>query len=313
MTGNWASQFNNSPIEHSPQHGFSRSPGYRTLSPTTITLPGLTLQSQASNSWKPIGKDSIWGSHVERPFGDANSELRSSKFEHPRSVPEIKLGQYSSDMSSTSNGSDFETLSGPQFLWGSPGTYPEKPKTAWPNPSGGRSLTSNGHSNGFQYPNRQHNSVVSSSQHQHLHHVGSEPTGILPARHFGFFPKSPDASILNTANGSFGGGIHIGPRPSNLSYMMAMGPRAAMPPGIAGNISDQSSPSFRMMSSPRFSPVFLRNGHYPGLALNGGGNQAVENTAYETESKRQFQLDLEKIAKGEDSRTTLMIKNIPNK
>jgi hypothetical protein len=31
------------------------------------------------------------------------------------------------------------------------------------------------------------------------------------------------------------------------------------------------------------------------------------------ENKRQFELDIERIAKGEDSRTTLMIKNIPNK
>nr|CAB3460493.1 unnamed protein product [Digitaria exilis] len=33
----------------------------------------------------------------------------------------------------------------------------------------------------------------------------------------------------------------------------------------------------------------------------------------ESENKKQFELDLDRIAKGEDSRTTLMIKNIPNK
>ncbi|KAI4331119.1 hypothetical protein MLD38_029337 [Melastoma candidum] len=39
--------------------------------------------------------------------------------------------------------------------------------------------------------------------------------------------------------------------------------------------------------------------------MDSGGNQM--------DSKRQYQLDLEKILNGEDARTTLMIKNIPNK
>jgi len=314
--GNWASQFN-SPIEHSPMYGFSRSPGYGTLSPTASNLHGLTsaLKSQVSNLLKPIGKEPARGSYVEQLFSDAASELRSSAYQHPHSFPDLKVGQYASDISSTSYGSDIETLSGPQFLWGSPSTYPEKPKTAWPNfSSGGLPLTSNGNGHGFPNPSRPQSSSVNSSHHHH-HHVGSAPPVFFPDRRFGFFPESPDTAVLSA--GPFGG-VNIGPRSRNMSYMMNMGSRAAVQGGITRNMSDHGSPSFRMMSSPRFNPVFLSNGPYPGLSLNvgeieRGRSQRFENTAYQTESKMQFELDLEKIGNGEDSRTTLMIKNIPNK
>ncbi|KAL8152298.1 hypothetical protein V2J09_010058 [Rumex salicifolius] len=324
--GNWLQQFN-SPIEHSPIHGFSQSPGYRTLSPTTSSLPGLAslLQSQTSGSGKvalnPIGKDPMRGSHVNHIFGSSNSEQRTS-IQQPHSLPEHRLDQYSSNMSfaaSNSNGSGIETLSGPQFLWGSPSTHPEKPKaTAWTNSPSGHSLTSNGHGHGhghgLPYANRHHNSLFGSTQHHH-HHVGSAPTGILPERHFGFFPESPDTSMMKPS--AFTGGMNSGPSNGSYMNMINAGPRAAIHSGIAGNISEMGSPNFRMMS-PRLSPLFLSHGPYPSLNLNSGEtdrmrSRRVENPTNQTDSKKQFQLDLEKIANGEDSRTTLMIKNIPNK
>jgi len=39
----------------------------------------------------------------------------------------------------------------------------------------------------------------------------------------------------------------------------------------------------------------------------------IENYGNQIDSRKQFQLDLDKIKGGEDTRTTLMIKNIPNK
>jgi hypothetical protein len=38
-----------------------------------------------------------------------------------------------------------------------------------------------------------------------------------------------------------------------------------------------------------------------------------ESSAHQSDDKRQFELDIQRIARGEDTRTTLMIKNIPNK
>lgn len=79
---------------------------------------------------------------------------------------------------------------------------------------------------------------------------------------------------------------------------------------------ENGSPSF----SPRLSPMFLGNGHYPGLGptiaetmSDRGRNRRVDQNGSQTDSKKQFQLDLDKITSGEDTRTTLMIKNIPNK
>lgn len=47
--------------------------------------------------------------------------------------------------------------------------------------------------------------------------------------------------------------------------------------------------------------------------LEPGQNHADGNTGGQEDSRMRYQLDLEKIVTGEDTRTTLMIKNIPNK
>lgn len=44
-----------------------------------------------------------------------------------------------------------------------------------------------------------------------------------------------------------------------------------------------------------------------------GRNNHVDNIENQTDIKEMCQLNLEKIISGEDTRTTLMIKNIPNK
>lgn len=38
-----------------------------------------------------------------------------------------------------------------------------------------------------------------------------------------------------------------------------------------------------------------------------------ENISSQADNKKQYELDIERISRGEDNRTTLMIKNIPNK
>ncbi|CAO2842256.1 unnamed protein product [Amaranthus hypochondriacus] len=317
--GGWLQQLS-SPVENNSMYTFSKSPGYRTMSPTTTNshLPGLAsiLHSQASVSPKlaPIGKDFGRGSHVEQLFGSSSEKRVNLQPSH--SLPGLKLGsQLSGSISSfggsTSNGSTIETLSGPQFLWGSPKTVLENSKsTAWTAHSG-NPLLSNGHRHGFPYSGR-HGPYVSSIQH-YQQHVGSAPSGIHHLeRHFGVFPESPETSYLN--HGGFGS---VTRAPNNGSYMMNVGPRSTLHGSIAGNMSESNSPSFRIMSSPRLSPVFLGNGLYPGQVVGLDSerihSRRFENNVNQVDSKRQFQLDLEKIASGEDIRTTLMIKNIPNK
>ncbi|KAK6268545.1 hypothetical protein QUC31_012705 [Theobroma cacao] len=319
--GTWA-QFN-SPIEHSPMHSLSKSPVFRTMSPTTTNqLPGLAsiLHPQVSNSMKvaPIGKDQGRGSHVEYSFTGTNS-THAAGFQLSHSLPEPKLSQYHGTTSTfgPSNGSSVETLSGPQFLWGNPNSYTDTNSSVWQTSSLGPPFSSNGKGHGFPYSGRQGSFSGSSQHHHHHHHIGSAPSGVPLERHFGFFPESSDTSFMSSA--AFGG---MGVGHSDGGFMVNMGSRAAISSGISipRNVSENGSSSMRMMSSPRLSPVFLGNGPYPGLVPNGmeglterGRSRRVENNGNQLDNKKQFQLDLDKIISGEDTRTTLMIKNIPNK
>ncbi|XP_010247555.1 PREDICTED: protein MEI2-like 2 [Nelumbo nucifera] len=318
--GNWA-QFS-SPVEHSPLQGLSQSPGLGTVNPMNGNhLPGLAsiLPPLGSNSMKiaPIGKDQGRVTHVDSVFANNNSThgtayQQSHSFQEPTLSP--SPGTVSSFGPSTSNASGIGTLSGPQFLWGNHTPYSEHTNSsAWPTPSMGHSYTSNGHGQGYPYSSR-HGSFLGSSHHHH-HHVGSAPSGVPFERHFGYFPESPDTSFMSPV--AFGGmGLN-----RNEGYMLNVGARAAMNSGvpISGNISENGSPNFRMMSSPRLGPMFLGGGPYPGpgTSIEGlaerGRSRRVENNGNQLDSKKQYQLDLDKIISGEDTRTTLMIKNIPNK
>ncbi|XVE88317.1 hypothetical protein DITRI_Ditri19aG0060100 [Diplodiscus trichospermus] len=318
--GSWA-QFN-SPIEHSPMHSLSKSPVFRTMSPTTSNhLPGLAsiLHPQVSNSMKvaPIGKDQGRGSRVEHSLTSTNPN-HGTGFQLSHSLPEPKLSHYNGPIATfgSSNGSSVETLSGQQFLWGNPNSYTDHTNSSvWPTSSMGHPFSSNGKGHGFSYSSRQ-GSFSGSSQH-HNHHIGSAPSGVPLERHFGFFPESSDTSFMSPA--AFGG---MGVGHNDGGFMVNMGSRAAMSSGISipRNMSENGSSSMRMMSSPRLSPVFLGNGLYPGILPNSmeglaerGRSRHVENNGNQLDNKRQFQLDLDKIISGEDTRTTLMIKNIPNK
>ncbi|KAJ1437005.1 RNA-binding domain superfamily [Sesbania bispinosa] len=315
--GNWL-QFN-SPVEQNSMQSINHSPGSRIMSPTTGNhLPGLAsiLQPQVSNTVKAatIGKDLGRSNHGEHIFNSMNSSHGATFQSH--SLPEPKFSQYRGALSSfgpsTSNGSSVETLSGPQFLWGSPTLYSEHTKpSAWPRPSVGNPFTSNGKSHAFPYSN-QNSSFVSSSQQQH---VGSAPSGLPFERHFGFLPESPDTSFMN--NVSYGG-MGLGHNDGN--YMVNVGGSVNTGISIPRNMPDNGSSNFRMRSSPRLSPVFLGNGPYPGFpptAMESLTDRArsrwMENNGSQVDNKKQFQLDLDKIKSGEDTRTTLMIKNIPNK
>ncbi|XP_022715660.1 protein MEI2-like 5 isoform X1 [Durio zibethinus] len=317
--GSWP-QFN-SPIEHSAMHSLSKSPVFMTMSPTTSNhLPGLAsiLHPQVSNSMKvaPIGKDQGKGIHLEHSFSSTNS-THGTGFQLSHSLPEPKLSQYHGTIPTfdTSNGSSMETLSGPQFLWGHPNSYTDCTNSSvWPTSSIGHPFSSNGKGLGFPYSGRQ-GSFSGSSQHQH-HHIGSAPSGVPLERHFGFFPESSDTSFRSPAFGGMGVGHNDG------GFMVNMGSHAAMSSGVSipRNVSENGSSSMRMMSSPRSSPVFLGNGLYPGLLPNSmeglaerSRGRRAENNGNQLDNKKQFQLDLDKIISGEDTRTTLMIKNIPNK
>lgn len=321
LAGNWP-QFG-SPVEHGSTQSPGTSPGFRSLSPTIDNnLHGLAsiLNPRASNTntlrVAPIGEDRTMNGHADF----RNGSNHAAPFPQSHSFPDPNISQFGGTMSSfgasNTNGSAVETLSGPQFLWGSPKLHPQQSNSSsWKTQSSTNSFTFSGQGDRFSLSNHQ-KSFLSSSQHhhQHLHHVGSAPSGLPFDRHFGFYP---DSSILNTGFRGMG----IGPRDGSL--MVNYGARTTSNAGVAipGNMSDNGSLGFGMMSSQRLSPLFLGNGHFSGHAASGfegltersRTRRVDNNSGNQMDNKKLFQLDLNRIRSGEDTRTTLMIKNIPNK
>ncbi|KAL8108272.1 hypothetical protein AgCh_024648 [Apium graveolens] len=316
--GNW-SQFG-SPVEHSSLQSLSRSPVLGSMSPAVGNgLPGLAslLHPQLSNTGKiaPIGKDIGRASQGDHTYVNGNLN-HGVGFQQSHSLPEPKMNQFPAMSSSfgvaTSNGSGIETLSGPQFLWGSPNLKAEQFNSSmWRPPPVKQPFNSNGQYHGFAYAGH-HGSIVGSSQpsnhHHHLHHVGSAPSGLPFVRQSSHYKESSDMLFMSPP--AFGG--------MGLSHI----DKSFVGPHSSGNtfMPENGSQNFGMMSSARPNPMFHGNGQFLGLSpinmeslTERGRNRRVEQNATQMDSKKQFQLDLEKIRSGEDTRTTLMIKNIPNK
>ncbi|KVH97438.1 hypothetical protein Ccrd_000473 [Cynara cardunculus var. scolymus] len=311
---------NSPPGDTFPLQSLSKSPVFTSMSPTIIgnSLPGLAsiLHPQPARI-APIGKDHgrTNRNHLEQNMFNGSSNSGST-FQQSHSLPESKLSQFKEPMSSfggsSSTGSGIETLSGPQFLWGSPNIYSEQPKgPSHGFPVTGRSptmahpfaTTKGPPTHGFPIAGRPA-SLLGSSQHHHQHHhVGSAPSGIPFEGHFSRYHESPETLFMSPP--AFGG---VGIGHIDRGFL-----------GSRGSV-ENGSPSFSTMSSPRLNPMFLGNGHYAGLGptivesmSERGRTRRVDQNGSQTDSKKQFQLDLDKITSGEDTRTTLMIKNIPNK
>ncbi|KAK3039073.1 hypothetical protein RJ639_028524 [Escallonia herrerae] len=315
--GNWTN-FSSS-AEHSPVQSFSRTPGVETLSPINNNhLPGLAsiLSNHFSNPLKvaPIGKDQGRGGHLNLVIPNTKG-TQGASYMHSHSFSEQKLsvspGPISPFGESSTNPSGIGTLSGPQFLWGSPTPYSEGTNSSgWQTSSVGLPFASNGQRQGYPYAN-QHKSFLGSHYH---HHVGSAPTGVPLDRHFGYFPESPETSFMSPV--AFGS---VGFSRTNASYLTNMGVRGPMSVSVAAPGIESGSPSSTMMSMPRNSPVFFGNASYQGQGAISDGltergwSRRADYTGNQIENKKQYQLDLDKIINGEDTRTTLMIKNIPNK
>ncbi|XP_009773228.1 protein MEI2-like 2 [Nicotiana tabacum] len=312
--GSW-SNFG-SPVEPNPLRGYSQSPGLRNLSPVNGNLmPGLAsiLPGHLSSpKIAPIGKDTGRIGHLNQVTTSPKLAQGVGNYQHSFSVPERNpaSGIGSMPFGNNSKPSGTATLSGPQFLWGSPPIHSERTDSSiWPTSSMTHPpFASNGQGQGYLHSRRQGSFLGS-------HHVGSAPSGIPLERHFGF-PESPQTSYVNPLVFGSGGSTH-----NNGSQVMNIGSLGAMNMGVglAGNFTDSGSPSSRMMPMTRNGPIFSGNSSYGGLGTVNGEGLIERGRSRKTESgnqidnKKQYQLDLEKIRRGEDTRTTLMIKNIPNK
>jgi hypothetical protein len=298
VVGAWAHY--SSPTENSPLQAFNRSPTGNGMSP--IGMPSLISNAARIT---PIGKD------IHR-FSNNNQSI-GAVFQHSHSYPDRNPEHMSSSPG---------TLTGPQFLWGSPKPYSEHSHSpVWRPPAIRPAMSSNSRSQGqgFLYGSRQ-TSLFGSSDQNHQNHVGSAPSGAPFSSHFGFMPESPETSFLKQVK--FGNVGNIGSVRNGGGLMLNMANRGSVNPvsSLNGSLADNKSTDFRQMLSPRLGQLFYSNPIYQGPgsfvfdnSIDRARTRRVDSSALQADNRKQYQLDLEKIQKGDDTRTTLMIKNIPNK
>jgi len=148
----------------------------------------------------------------------------------------------------------------------------------------------------------------------HHHHVGSAPA-INPSlwdRRHGYAGELTEASSFHPGSvGSMGfpGSPQLHGLELNSIFSHTGGNR--MDPTMSSAQISAPSPQQR-------GPIFhVRNPMVPLPSFDSPGermrSRRNDSGANQSNNKRQYELDVDRIMRGEDSRTTLMIKNIPNK
>ncbi|CAK9879871.1 unnamed protein product [Sphagnum jensenii] len=242
---------------------------------------------------------------------------------HPQSLPEYGKGVSSTGAylfpSSSSNGNG--SLSGNQFLWGNPSPYHQhtqsSPPVLWPNTSSvGQSFSHNSqmHLQSNAYSASQGNLMNTILSR---HHIGSAPAGEpsqIERRH-SYLGESPESSSLMGS----GSGGSMGISGNNGAHAINIGGSHGLMNMAPALEHSSSSPSLSVMSPQQRARIFVNggllgpvSGSMDGLSDHGRSRRGESLTA-QAENKKQYQLDLDRILRGEDPRTTLMIKNIPNK
>jgi len=231
----------------------------------------------------------------------------STPFGHHEAIGTASSGSFGHLSSSSGvNG----TLSGHQYLWGSPSPYSHH--ITWPGPPLGHSVNASGSQ---PYSGRQ-SPYVSSAIAPHHHHVGSAPSGEPSLdRHFSYLTETSDMPFVNPSSlGSMSC--------SNGSPVISIGAHGVLNAGgvaISNNSNIECGSPIGVLSPQRKSRMFSGGGFTGSIAnfsegLNERGrSRRGDNSTSQADNKKQYQLDLDKIMRGEDARTTIMIKNIPNK
>jgi hypothetical protein len=144
------------------------------------------------------------------------------------------------------------------------------------------------------------------------HHVGSAPA-VNPSiwdRRNGYAGELMEAPSFHP--GSVGSmGFSGSPRLHQLeltSMFPQNGGNTAMSP--AAHVSARSHQRGHMFHGRSHISPHTSSFDSPGERTRSRRNESCSN---QSDNKRQYELDVERIVCGEDSRTTLMIKNIPNK
>ncbi|KAJ7533593.1 hypothetical protein O6H91_13G056500 [Diphasiastrum complanatum] len=213
-------------------------------------------------------------------------------------------------------------LSGQQFMWGHSKPYvhhtQNSPPIMW------STLAANTYNNiGRTQPQQPHfagahghlgDALVSA----HHHHVGSAPGEVTGLDiHHSYFVDSPKTSSLLRSGslGAMGLDLHAAHALNrngshgiiNFAATMANGGVDHRPPSV-GFMPPQQRARFVSNGEPPVAFISSTDGFH-----DRGRNRRGDTSSTQADNKKQYQLDLDHILRGEDPRTTLMIKNIPNK
>ncbi|KAJ6842225.1 protein MEI2-like 4 isoform X2 [Iris pallida] len=215
---------------------------------------------------------------------------------------------------STGNGSC--PVHGNQYMWSNGNAYPHRPSglIMWP---GSPSFVNNIHPQQMHGLPRAPSHMLNSAVPLHPHHVGSAPA-INPSlweRRQPYIGDSADAANFHPGSlGSMGFPGSPGMHPLEFA-------RHNVFPHSGINCIDPSisSPHIGIPSPQQRCHIYHGRNHMfplPGsfdVPNDRVRNRRNDSSANQGDNKKQYELDIERIVHGEDSRTTLMIKNIPNK
>ncbi|KAL0711206.1 hypothetical protein Bca4012_018184 [Brassica carinata] len=287
--GNWPI---GSPLKGSPTHAFPRPHGLGIIRPfNRDNMPGLASvlpgQTSTFHGFSPVTNDQGLLKHPNQTI------LRNVPYGQPHSLPEhIGAGISNSMRFIAPHSPGFGTSSDNRYRWGSPPQHMNYPGYTGASSSSSSSSAERHFAvrHGLPFAERQ---VSLLGKYQH--HVGSAPS----STHFNSYTGSSEASSLIP--------LGFGDMGVNKSYINAHG-KPNLGFSLQGNHNERDFTSGFGMSSLHSVPF--------------GGSRGLQSVRHEPFAEQgrirhidggQYHIDLDRIATGDDIRTTLIIKNIPNK
>ncbi|XP_059656531.1 protein MEI2-like 4 [Cornus florida] len=214
------------------------------------------------------------------------------------------------------SGNGSSLLPGHHYMW-SNSHHPQPQSMMWPNsPSFVNGVCTTHPSPRLHALPRAPSHMPNTLLHMNNPHVGSAPSinaSIWDRRH-AYGGESPDASGFHP--GSLGNIRISGNSPHPLEFVSHN-----IFPRVGGSCMDLPIPSKNvgLHFHHQRCPILPGRGQMvPMMNLfdspnERGRSRRNEGSSNQADNKKQFELDIDRIMRGEDNRTTLMIKNIPNK
>ncbi|KAF0934808.1 hypothetical protein E2562_028817 [Oryza meyeriana var. granulata] len=209
------------------------------------------------------------------------------------------------------------SVRGHQLMWNNSNNFHHHPNSPvlWPSPgSFVNNVPSRSPAQMHGVPRAPSSHMIENVLPMHHHHVGSAPainTSLWDRRHgyAGELTEAPNFHPGSVGSMGFPGSPQLHTLELNNIYSQTGGncmDPTVSPAQIGGPSPQQRGPMFHgrnpMVPLPSFDS--------PGERMRSRRN---DSNANQSDNKKQYELDIDRIVRGDDSRTTLMIKNIPNK